>query len=299
MGSGVPRGAHVKLVALMPVRNEAHQLGLTARAALMWCDHLVLLDHGSTDNSTMIIAEVICEHRDRISILVEDAGPWDEMRHRQMLLVKARDAGATHVVIVDADEILTGNLLSDIRAHVELIPREHILQLRLYNLRGSLTRFHANGIWGKDRWLSLAFRDDPKLSWSGDTFHSREPQGLALKPYKPIPHGQGGVLHLWGCEETRLRAKHRLYRVNERIRWPDKAVSVIERMYSWAEKGEPGHPMYGTPETWKYQCTPQDWWAPYAHLMQHYHAEVVPWQDAEADRLIEQYGREYFKGLSI
>ena len=33
----------------MPVRNEAWCLGLTARAALKWCDELVILDHASND----------------------------------------------------------------------------------------------------------------------------------------------------------------------------------------------------------------------------------------------------------
>jgi hypothetical protein len=39
----------MKLIGLMPVRGEDWILGLSARAALMWCDELVILLHSCTD----------------------------------------------------------------------------------------------------------------------------------------------------------------------------------------------------------------------------------------------------------
>lgn len=279
----------MKLVALMPARNEAWCLGLTARAALMWCDALILLDHASTDATPDIITEVFAEHPGRVYRFRWDGTTWDEMRHRQYMLdearAMARGAGASHIAIVDADEILTGNLIN---IHTGLnrtrpLP-DGILQLPGYNLRGGLHQYHATGLWA-NRWFSTAFRDDPALRWQGDRFHHREPTGKTLQPYRPIAQGQGGVMHLWGVSERRLRAKHALYKLTERLRWPDKPVAEIDRMYSWwrspCDVG-PKEPR------WTYAPVPDAWWQPYAHLMRYLDLDAEPWQEDECRRLVEQ-----------
>ncbi len=282
----------MRLIGLMPVRNEDWCLGLTARAALMWCDALVILAHACNDDSHEIIEEISGEVFD----IWERNPAWTEMEHRQRMLDCARGQGATHIAIIDADELLTANLLdtaptvhgggtkeSYVRNMAGVTRPGHILQLPGYNLRGSLDRYHANGIWG-NRWFSTAFPDDPKLHWAGDTFHQREPLGLGhLKTYRPVQQGQGGVLHLWGASERRLEAKHALYKLTERLRWPNKPVAEIDRLYS----------LYAQPQNgahrWEYSITPQDWLAPYAHLRQYLHVDAVPWQEAECARLLAEH----------
>lgn len=293
----------MKLIATMPVRNEAWCLGLSLRVALLWCDEVVVLNHASTDRTVEIIAEVAHEEPGRVHLVSMPDGVWTEMQHRQCLLDLARIKKATHIAIVDADEILTGNLLGD-------IPGGHccvkgmadalsILQLPLYNLRGSLTRYHLNGIWG-NRVVSVAFRDDERLFWAGDNFHHREPMGGGAKQaFRPIAQGAGGVMHLWGVSEKRLRAKHALYKLTERIRWPEKPVEQINREYGWAIHGERGHSSYGTPETWKFSDVPVEWWAPYAHLMKYLDIDAPDWQTGECIRLIKQHGPAMFKGLDL
>ena len=96
----------------MPARNEAWCIGLSARVALLWCDELVILNHASTDETVDIVAELQREHPSRVHLISVPVDTWTEMEHRQMLLDRARMAGATHIAIVDADEILTGDLLS-------------------------------------------------------------------------------------------------------------------------------------------------------------------------------------------
>src|ERR1051326_5326205 len=160
----------MKLIGLMPVRNESWVLGLSARAALAWCDELILLVHASTDATGEIAEALSCEYPGRVGVAVEPTGIWDEMRHRQQLLEAARRRHATHIAIVDADEILTANLLRDVRPMVAEIPAGRALELPGYNLRGGLEQYHANGIWGQ-RWFTVAFADRPELHWAGDRFH--------------------------------------------------------------------------------------------------------------------------------
>jgi Glycosyl transferase family 2 len=296
----------MKLIGLMPVRNEAWCLGLTLRAALIWCDEVLVRIHGSTDQTEEIVYQITQEHRGRVRVYVSDDPEWAEMQHRQHMLEEARLQGATHIAIVDADEILTGNLLNYCGLGERFypnVPAGHCLQLPMYQLRESLDRYHANGIWG-NRWLSVAFADDPRLSWSGDAFHSREPGGMLLKPYRPIQHGQGGSFHLWGVSERRLRAKHALYKVTERLRWPDRDVREIELTYNdWrSPEDNAAHwpEMKRYREPWTFADVPAGWWKPYYGLMQgNLYIDAQPWQEAEVRALWWKHGAETFKGLDL
>lgn len=299
----------MKLIGLMPVRNEAWILGLSLRAALQWCDAAVVFQHACTDNTQEIIWDVEEEHPGKIINMSSSLEDWHEMAQRESMLVKAREFGATHLALIDADEILTGNMLhenaSNVRLNILEMPKGHILQLPLYNLRGSLDRYHSNGIWGK-RWLSVAFADDPKLSWSGDKFHAREPRypdNRLLKPYRPIQQGEGGTLHLWGASERRLVARHALYKCVERIRYPDKPVQDIERMYNlWRSPEDsrvmwPDHLEFQKP--WTYANVPLEWWT--AHGMRDSLIELNGelWQEAEVRRLVHEHGIQTFQHLDL
>jgi len=289
---------------MMPVRNEAWVLGFSARVALMWCDELVIRIHSSNDGSWEIVEGLVKEYAGRVMAIQGGESDWDEMAHRQNMLNSARLRGATHLAIIDADEVLTGDLVPHdryygIRGHaLSALTEGEILQLPGYNVRNGISQYHSNGIWG-NRWFSTAFRDDPRLGWTGDKFHSREPEGVPLTPYRPIAQGQGGVMHLWGASERRLRAKHAWYKVTERLRWPEKSSEVIDVMYSLAIKGITGDPAIGTPASWTYASVPASWWAPYQHLMRYLDVDAEPWQETEVRKLVAEHGKEKFQGLDL
>ena len=186
-----------------------------------------------------------------------------------------------------------------------------ILQLPGYNLRGGLWRYHANGLWGRDggtdggRWFSTSFKCNERLYWSGslsgrgkgdEKHHQREPMGRAMFPYRPVLKGNGGVMHLWGANAPRLKAKHAWYKMQERLKWPEKNILEIDSMYSWFQTGcRPGEPF-----NWLFSDVPKSWWAPYESLMQRYlDLDAYPWQVAECKALYERHGAETFKGLDL
>lgn len=284
----------MRLIGMMPVRNEDWVLDLSVRAALMWCDALVILNHASTDLTAAIILKLLTEFGDRI-YAVHVTGEWDEMEHRQRMLLYARGLGATHMAIVDADEVITGNLLDSIRVHVESMAPGFMLQLPGYNLRGALDRFHANGIWGQ-RWFSTAFRDDPRLSWSGDHFHQRDPGGKVMRPSRPIMQDQGGIMHLWGASERRLRAKHALYKMTETLRWPEKPKREIDQLYSQAFYPSVNRQF---DQDWVYGWAPENWWRPYKELLPSVHLQADPWQEEKCRQLHAEYGAHRFAGLDL
>jgi Glycosyl transferase family 2 len=306
----------MKLVGIMPVRNEDWILGLSLRVALQWCDQVVVFMHACSDETVSIVADLIQPDFNRIIPLAEESGSWEEMSHRHSMLLTARRHGATHVAMIDADEVLTANLVPHIRGVVEKTPPGCMLDLPLYNLRncfshsthGPITltgagpmQYHTNGVWG-NRWVATAFADRPELHWAGDGFHHREPFGHEWRGhrYRPINHPQGGVLHFWGASERRLRAKHALYRITERLRWPNKTAADIEYVYDpatnpysvLAQKMRVAGP-------WEFAAVKPEWIEPYADLMQYLHIDKEPWQEAEVRRLVLEHGVEKFSGLDL
>ena len=289
------REAEVKLIGMIPVRNEDWCLGFTLRVALRWCDEVMVFLHACTDRSQEIAVSIAREHNPRVSVHAHDGEQWDEMKHRQTLLELARRRGATHLAMIDADEFLTADLTDahgvPIRLLVNRLEPGQLLDLPGYNLREQLTTwaYHSNGVWG-NRWFSTAFPDSPGACWGGDQFHHREPMGVAWRRVRPVAQGDAGTLHLWGASERRLRAKHALYKITERLRWPDKPAAVIERYYGQAT----------TPrELWTFRAVPTRWLDTYQDYMQYLQIAAEPWQVAEVKRLVEQYGYEKFIGLDL
>jgi hypothetical protein len=292
----------VKLIGIMPVRNEDWILGFSLRVALKWCDQVIVADHGCSDSSRTIMQGL---GRDGVIVRDDREDGWREMEQRQMLLAAARDYGATHVAIIDADEVLTANLVPLIRDYVERTPQGQMLDLPLYNLReihmthkdyaghywdrGPAPYYHSNGVWGA-RWVATAFQDRPELHWAGDQFHHREPFGTTWRRSKPIQQGEGGVLHFWGASEWRLRAKHALYKITERLRFPKKTAKEIDDYYNQAII--PQLP-------WQFKAVKPEWIEPYADLMQYLHIDREPWHEAECKRLYRDHGEQTFHGLDL
>ena len=105
----------LKIVGLMTVRNEDWILGLTLRAAMLVVDEMIVLDHASRDRTRAIIEEVAGEWPGRLHYRREDDPVWREAAIRQRLLEEGRELGATHFWVVDADEMVTGDLVPFIR----------------------------------------------------------------------------------------------------------------------------------------------------------------------------------------
>ena len=307
----------MKLIGLCPVRNEDWLLGLSLRAMLMWMDEVIVLLHACSDRSEQICNEVEREYPGRVLVLKNSNPVWTEMEHRTAMLQSARERGATHCAILDADEILTADLLcrigdvETVRGATDHAPRirtlvknlrpGQILRLPGYNLRGGIHRYHSNGIWG-NREFSTAFADAPGLGWYGDKHHSREPQGSSPVPTM-IQQGAGGIVHLWGASERRLRAKHQSYRINDHLHFPDIPAHELNLQYNlWRSPADcarkyPNQPQWHAP--WEYKSVPTEWLDRYQPLMKYLDMNSVPYQEEYCRRLVAQYGRERFAGIDL
>lgn len=284
----------MKLVGLIPCRNEDWIIGLSARVALQWCDEIVILLHACTDNSTAIVQGLMMEQPERVFVFYDHDPAWQEMAHRQVLLQMARAANPTHIALIDSDEVLTGNLLGSIRNQVAQMQPGGILQIPMRNMYGSIAEYRCDSsIWGNTV-TSIAFGDRHDLSWQaaggGYHHHHREPYNgnIALRIYPQ--QLEGGVMHLQFASRRRLLAKHALYKMDEVVRWPGRRhVAEIDREYSMAPNWD-GARLVPTPESW---------WAPYREFLPYLNLDAEPWQEAQCQRLMELHGPEKFQGLNL
>lgn len=274
----------MKICAIMPVRNEDWCLGFTARALLRWVDHLVILDHASTDGTFRIITDLLGEFPGRVRYLLEENLVWEEMRHRQRLLDEARKQGATHIALIDADEVLTANLLHQIRPMFESTKPGEVLMLPWLCLFGGLDTVHTQGVWGEQN-ASSGFLDDPIWHWSaegrgGYDHHHRHPMGRTALPFHPVTNRRAGLIHLQFVSERRLLAKQFWYQLVERLRWPDKFTAAeIRAKYSLtvnAHQASAGSPI------------PSNWLNGYEDILHHLRIDAEPWQLAECRRIIAE-----------
>ncbi len=280
----------------------------------MWCDELILLDHWSTDRSREIMNQVDAEHPRRVIIRDWRTQEWTEMAMRQSMLFEARERGATHIVLVDADELLTGNLLSEsgavaesfgglswIREYCVSMPPRDLFLLPWVCLARGIDRYYSTGPWF-DAYASTVFKDSPELHWQtrkGYDLHHRHPMGREFKHYMPISQHanpsqhQGGLMHLQFLSERRLRAKQALYQVIEVLRWPGRMTpEELAKMY--------GQAVYKSdPAKIPTSIVPEAWWAPYWDLLKYLDVDSAPWQEAEVRRLVAEHGKEKFQGLDL
>ena len=206
---------------ICPVKDESWILDKFLTAVSLFADHIVILDHQSTDNSGEI-ASRFAKVR-----LIEYLGPnFDENARRRLLLERARDFGQGNVIFaLDADEFLTLNVISgEIQEKLQSAPSGTRFRVPLANLRPGLEEF-----W-KEKMGPVALVDD------GSNFdHDSEihfPRLPASKKSRIVDLPNVFLMHLQYADWNRMLSKRRWYMAWERINYPAKSALRILRRYS-------------------------------------------------------------------
>ena len=216
------------------------------------------------------------------------------------MLEAARGIGATHIAIIDADEIITGNLLPKMRGWCDAMAPGWMMSLPQINLRGCINTMHGSGVWAEQH-TAMVFRDEPSLHWAaahdGYQHHSRAPHGIhPARQFRPITRAGGGVMHLQMVDEKRLRAKQLAYCLHDMLRYPERRTPEQTRQYyslavygcvpAWTPSKE---------DSWRLsrempglKPAPDEWWEPYRDLLPHLHADAEAWQLEECRRLVRE-----------
>jgi hypothetical protein len=216
----VERESPAKVVCITPVRNEAWILPRFLQCASLWADHIVVADQGSTDGSRDIARSF-----EKV-MLVDNTGEGYDEGGRHALLIEAarRIPGRRLIVLLDADEALSANVL-DSPEWQELLraPEGTVMRFDWVNLLPGVESY-----WIPKEPLALAFMDDGS-EYVGDRIHTTrvphppDASELLVRDVK--------ALHYQHANQPRMRSKHRWYQCWERVHYPHKRPIQLYRQY--------------------------------------------------------------------
>lgn len=275
------------LVGLMLARNEEWVIGCSLRAALRWCDAVVVIDHASTDDTPKIILDCAFETNGRVIMhRIEASEHWEEMYVRQQSLEIGRKAGGTHFAIIDCDEILTANHLANVRPWFNDLRDGEVLDVPMIAPWDSLDLYslHTRGI------ITLGWKDMPEMGWAprGEEryhYHNRPPHGMTARVSPDIT--SGGVFHLQWASKERVTWKHRHYMMSELMRW-GYPVEEINAKYHWWKAHEHGSIL---------MAVPGQWWDGYDK--DKINLKCQSWHEAECRKWAKMYGAKGYAGLDL
>lgn len=284
----------MKLIGLMCVKNEDWVMGASLRAAVQWCDDVILVDNDSSDQTYKLYNEIKGENPWRIqySRWTDKDEWWDEMDMRHHSLLLGRKHGGTHFAMIDADEILVGHWMPYIRNEIMRLEPREACETKMLAMR-ELDAFQADdSVWSRAK-ISLAFADHPELSWKpavdGYHHHHRLPYGITRTVEVKDRAGVGmpGMMHLQFANKRRLLAKHVLYRMVDHLRWPgrDNPAALNKKFDEALEKPRGLEPL-----------PPKAWTGIERGKIK---LDTECWQEWQIQKLLWVHGREAFAGLDL
>lgn len=228
----------MKLIASLIVRNEHDRyLDVCLSSLNEFCDEIRVVDDGSTDGTHACLVEHGCViDRDFRSRFYEHEG-----RARQRLLDFTLQGQPTHILAIDADEIIGDG--PAMRRQVEQTPSRSgawsLWMTEVWKADERAIQERVDGAWGQ-RKVPIVFQPMRNMKIADRALASgREPQAVAKAAIRGQAPVVGEVFHLgWACQSDRANRYHR-YEVHDggefhasqhllSIMWPDAQVSFRE-----------------------------------------------------------------------
>jgi glycosyltransferase involved in cell wall biosynthesis len=220
----------MKVIALLPVKNEAWILSAYLSSILPVVDEIVTVDDGSSDRTSALI-EAAGGHVVPARAGDDWDGHWGAIRDD--LLRIGREHGGTHFVCLDADEALTAPARDHLREALRsLAPGEKLAMQWLALWKDPLAYRDDDSVWS-DNVKEFAFADAEGYAFEGQWphRHGRTPGPNDPRLWKRLPPNHAAVLHFQFVPWTRFQVKQAWYRCAELIRAPNSAYE-INRVYA-------------------------------------------------------------------
>lgn len=279
--------AHFRLIALLPVRNEAWILPAFLSSLKGLVDDVIAIDDKSTDRSREILTASgarVLDGRDYQSLEMERA-------LKPVLLHEGRRGGGTHFLFLDADEALTAPCRKSLRRACERLPAGGTLTMQWVTLWKSPTRFRSDDSVWSNNFKDFVFADDGETEFTEGLNHrmSRTPAPWRSDDmtHTLLPP-EGAVLHFQFAAWERAQTKQAWYRCSELVRDPHNAHG-INLMY----RDSLAHGDDGTAEV------PSEWLEGIHMPTSIQLASPDSWRLAEIFSWFDQHGVAFFEPLEI
>jgi len=283
----------MKIIASLPVKNDAWCVGNAIEHLIHWCDHVFVFD-ASTEESER---EVFKKYSANSKVTIISPRPnfsytGPDFRNYQLDTVRSFD-GNNLIFELHADEILSAKIL-DSAVRDELMnsvrPGSAIMMPWL-TLWGDPQRYRADkSIWSRTRcWF--AYVDDRTVKFQGPGFHgTRVPEPFCSNR---IDFDTLCVLHYQFCNLNNERSKQALYHLYENKHYPDRNIEHINKKYAIAfdERGL------------KTKEVPEELYMPWVQrgvgLLNNFSSSGLNWRDIEVLRYFENRGIQTVRNLNI
>jgi hypothetical protein len=211
---------NIKVICLMPVKNEVDILPITLDIISKYCDVIIIADQMSDDGSREIYkrfskVKVINNHRDGHSNQVR----WD-------LLKAAREHEGNNLILcLDADEYIPPDLFNKFLEEHDFRVGDSY-RFPWIQLWKSVNKFNDTGAWYKN-YQRAAWIDDGKTDYDNEFIindHvSRVPKKFLnnCKRIDNIP-----IIHLQWASWRKTQFKQAWYRCTELIKKPKDYISI-------------------------------------------------------------------------
>ncbi len=276
-----------KIIALVPVRNEAWILKSFLECTSLWADHIIVADQLSEDNSREIAAAF-----PKVMVIDNTCAEFSEVERQRLLIAAARRFPAPRLLVaVDADEIVSANILDSPEWQIALQqPPGTVLGFGKVELYGSTEQYFLHSVEDKNSWIPFAYVDDG-AGHEGSIIHTcRIPERDDSPRFRM---NEVVVLHFARSNTLRAESKDRWYRCFERISFPEKNILTIHRLYDFFERLK---------DKFKIRASHLDWFDNYRSAGINLHlggSDTVFWWDWEILRMFKKYGVAPFRHLDI
>ena len=205
-----------KIIAVAQVWQASEYISEWLRLVLQFSDSVVLVDDKSDDN-TVSIAET---YSSSVTVLQKLEWSFEEESAQLLGLHEALRQGATHIVCLDTDEILTANLARIARAIIISLPENTNVRLHMWHPWDGIVEVVESAMaWGTVQRTSGAYRFERKnrdeVAWGAHGRHhiGRLPAGVS--EFIDLDKSCGGILHFKYANLEAYRVKILWYKLME------------------------------------------------------------------------------------
>lgn len=276
--------AEMKIIALMPVRNEAWVLEHSLACLSSFCDVVLVNDQDSEDES-----RAICRRFPRVALLESRQRLVCEQARWQLLDAARGYDGNNLLWCTDADELMSPVLAARFfDTHRDALTPGTVVECLYYHSWQRPDRYRTEGGHYAPYWKELGLRDDRRMDFS-------RARRLPLhEPRVPLDGGTGRlradplpVLHLQWLLAERNQMKQAWYRCRELIDGARSAAAINE--FYAGTLPDPGVPTGEVPAAWVEGVTFPD-----------FAIDRIPsWQEHDILGWFDAHPVEFFEPLEI
>jgi len=273
----------MKVIALMPVKNEAWIIEKTLEPLSKFCDHIIVADQNSTDE-TREIAKKFPQVQ-----LIHNTSVGHSNAVRWMLLDEARKIPGNNLIInIDADEILPPHLfLNFLSEHKDELKPGVSIEVPWIQLWKSIHLYRDDGVWSNN-WKSIAFVDDRKCDYIRDIVINDHTSRIPdLHKDMRIKAANLPLLHYQWVSWNRVQMKQAWYRCSELLSEVLSAKAINAKYADSLE--DPRIVLKDVPLEWQLGINIQEDIA--SSLPDWHFSEILSWFDC--------YGPNFFRELDI